>query len=377
MTRLHHAVLLAVTILASCLVRTARAGEDYDNWYVVRLNEQRAGWAHMMQRSTPDEIVSITEMELAIRRDRATMTIRFDTEFTESRDGTPLHMRVVITNSNVPVEGVITFTDEGMVVSENGIQRTLPLPEGKWLAPAASNDYVASRLAAGAERIVYRVLEPQLTNIVPTATTNTITDIEDVNVEALGRTVPGYRGSMESSSTPGLTLTQFFDARGQTIRQIIPMGGSMKMEIVIADRDLALAEVDAPELMRGTLVKPNVPIRRPRDLERAVYVVRAKGETLPDVPSTGFQTVERLDERSARVTVDLSKAEAASPPTDEVTAPSRMLDSKDPEIIRLVREACDGVEGPEPRARAMRRFVRRHITSKNLGVGLASASEVA
>jgi hypothetical protein len=56
-----------------------------------------------------------------------------------------------------------------------------------------------------------------------------------------------------------------------------------------------------------------------------------------------------------------------------------MINSRDPEILRLVGKALNGQEGLSPRAKAQAfcRYVNRFISDRSLSVGFASASEVA
>jgi transglutaminase-like putative cysteine protease len=133
--------------------------------------------------------------------------------------------------------------------------------------------------------------------------------------------------------------------------------------------------------MVNTFVKPDKTISRARQSTRAVFVV-SDPEALPDLPSTGAQSVERIDAKSARITVTRSStapAPAADSTDPAFTTASTMIDSNDEKIRSLATRALENAadKPAAERAELLRRFAHSYIRSKNLGVGFASASEVA
>lgn len=103
---------------------------------------------------------------------------------------------------------------------------------------------------------------------------------------------------------------------------------------------------------------------------------------VPDLPKAGYQRVVWGDDRTARVIVDLSQPVA--PGTDLPRAEHRRatpaLNSDDPKVKALAAEAIKGLPADAPtrdKAEAMRKFVRGYVRTKDLSVGLATASEVA
>jgi transglutaminase-like putative cysteine protease len=93
------------------------------------------------------------------------------------------------------------------------------------------------------------------------------------------------------------------------------------------------------------------------------------------------QSVGVRDERTARVTVRVDGdrvIERHDEPVEAQRRASLMVTSDDPEVKRLAREAVGALgDDRAARAEAMRRSVHRHIRKKTLGVGFASAAEVA
>src|SRR5262249_34271227 len=155
--------------------------------------------------------------------------------------------------------------------------------------------------------------------------------------------------------------------------------------MVAAERELAMADADPPELMQRTFVKPDRAIDSPRRTRSATYVLRVPGDgaALEGLPMTGTQRVERAGDDTARVTVaadDPPPADEADAGNTEFTAPSSMLNGDDERIKELVTRAlrplAEGATDAE-RAEAMRRYVHTFIKAKSLDVGFATASEVA
>jgi hypothetical protein len=184
----------------------------------------------------------------------------------------------------------------------------------------------------------------------------------------------------------------------------------MSMTVLEADRTIAEQQVNPPELLASTLIKPDKPIANPRKTRQAVYEVRFKngqpgaqaagrgdGDAQPryDLPRAGFQRVVWANEETARVVLDLNDPVAPERDTvkDEHRAASISLNSDDPEVRKLMAQAFadqDAVRRvakhfkQEPdklsnaaKAEVLRRFVSGFIQEKNLSVGFATASEVA
>jgi transglutaminase-like putative cysteine protease len=133
-------------------------------------------------------------------------------------------------------------------------------------------------------------------------------------------------------------------------------------------------------MMVRTFIRPDRPIKDPRRARRAVYTLSVPEGKFPGLPPTGFQRVEPAGEQAARVTVggDPAPAPEEDAKNPAFTASTSMLRWEDPDIKRLTAEALRGA-GPDKAARAaaLRAFVHRYISTKDLDVGFASASEVA
>ncbi len=379
--RLTFALLGALVLL---LAPHAALGDDHDRWYVVKMQGQRAGWMHTSRATADGRVTTAAETRLKIKRGAAAIEIRMTSEFVETADGRPVSALTEMTMASQPTVARYTFENGRARVSRSAAGRAEPvvteedLPEGPWLTPAAAETFGRKRLEAGAPEFTVRALDVSQGLRVVTTTTRVV---ERLNVEGLGRKVPGVKLLSTSDAAPGIDTVTFADERGAMVRSETNLGGIV-MEMILADRDLAQAEVDAPELMESTLVVPRGRIDSPRTVRKATYLLRLRDKDLADIPSGGAQRVERVDANTLRVRIDADDV-APAPEGDDARAeyrrPSQMIESEDEVVARLTRDALKGVkEGDhEARVEALRLAVFRHIRNKGFGVGFASAAEVA
>ena len=136
------------SIVAALVVALPAAGKDYDRWYVIEMDGQRAGWMHMRQHTIDDRIETITKTRLEIRRASAVIAIEMNGRFVESPDGEPILMESVQSFGTEPIVQKFTFGAESVsvetTVGGQTATREDPLPEGAWLTPAAASSFPSS-----------------------------------------------------------------------------------------------------------------------------------------------------------------------------------------------------------------------------------------
>jgi hypothetical protein len=165
-----------------------------------------------------------------------------------------------------------------------------------------------------------------------------------------------------------------------------PMPG-LDMEVVLSDKLLATQQVNPPELLVSTMIHPDRPLPDPRNLKHAEYelVIKSAGADEPTVARDSFiqtavQQVNWVDDQHVKITVDVNAlplVQAPIPDAGHLTATS-MLNHKDPEIQKAITHAIGNANKITKMqiALALRDYVHRIITSKDLSVGFATASEV-
>ncbi len=375
---------------AAALLMAAPAwvrADDYDRWYTIDMAGGRAGWMHNAQKTEGDTITTTTEATFSLGRAQSPITVSIDGSFVETAAGKPVSMHTVMKLGNMPTTMDCTFAPTEMKIklsqAGNITDMTRPLPEGTWLTPAAAGNYIKQRLAAKADVISVRTIDPgagmdPVAALTPAMITHK--DCRPETVKAMGKEVQAVRCITTTSTQPGIESVEFLDENGVPVRSEMSMG-VMSMTMIAADKAEAQAARPGPELMVSTFVKPDRAIERPREKSNAIYLVSVPDGKLTDLPTTGTQHVEAQGEKAARVTVNAKKpspAPAADIDDAAFRKASATVNSDDPEVRKLARAATDGMgPGKAARAEAMRRYVHTFIKTKDLDVGFATASEVA
>ena len=369
--------------LLALLAPVAGAGPRVDeSWYVFLLGGQRAGWMRQVERVAPDgSITTLVEVEMKIGRGDTAAEVAMQTGFRETADHEPIEMRSQQRLGATTVRTNYAFEGDTVRVTTRQLglrtEDVVPRPPGDWLTPGALRAFLAERLDAGDERIEYSMLDPQA-GLTPVDVVTTV--VGPAEVEALGAVRPATEWRVEQSVTPGIQLSEFVDDEGRIVRATIAFGG-VEMEVVLSDEAFARSEFEAPELMVATFVEPRGVIESPRTARRVTLLLEAKDGRLVDVPTAGPQRFDRLDAGRGRVTIDLGDVAPAGPGAGDgaYLAPSTNVNSDDPAIRGLAGRAVVGLEGATAadRARAMEAYVAQYVEDKTLGVGFATASEVA
>jgi hypothetical protein len=326
-------------------------------------------------------------MMFGMQRMGQAVSLGIATEFIEAKDGTPLKMTsrqdLGATSVVESYEFIRGFAGNEVIhiTSSQGrdTRRQRPWPEGAWLTPVAARSEVERRLTAGEATFAVTTLDPTV-GLTPVVTTYAVVGPKDI--EVFGKTVPAVQWTVSQSAMPGVSSSEFVDAHGRTLRSEIELGG-MRLTLLASEKELALSPFDPPELMANTLVTPTgVKIEDARRAKRASYVLSlgdGDAGALELVPGAGAQRMERLGERRVRVTIEAGRSSpaVADAKDQRFTAASTMIDSDDPMVKQLAMDVLGRIKGDaRQRAEALREAVSGHIRSANLGVGLATASEV-
>ncbi len=384
---LKHQRLVLVLLVAAVvgLVSSSARADDWqlveEHWYVVELAGHKAGWMTTSVYSDGQRYRSDTQVRFSISRGPATTAIDVDTSFVESHDGEPVRMQLVRRLGRQPVETEWEFVGDHVVKTTQQAGRETvterPLPAGDWLTPMAAGKYWLDQQQAGAREMTYRIIDPQ-NGLTPITTTHRF-----VNGEVMQRDGQTVAVTVWETTTELLPVvaTEKYDSQGTLMYQAVNVGFEMIMRI--ATKAEALAEPDErPELLVATFVKPDEPIAGSKRTRTATLRLRTKKGEIPTLPSAGAQRVEVGDDAgSAVLHIDINENQRAS--AEEAQDPgylqaSAVIDSKDEQIRQLAARAAAGAgDDLYEQAEAMRRFVHRYISNKDLDTAFATASEVA
>jgi hypothetical protein len=365
-----------------------------DRWYILQIEGKPSGWMHEVVTESADtrEITSRSDSSIAIKRGAIKLVIESGTEFVETAGGKPLRATSISTTGKLKMVQKLTFTEKEIeIVTDQAGQSTrstAPLPKEKWLPPAAAGRYVAQELKSKAKAITFTMMEPS-TDLKPMTVQMTIVGNEDI--EVLGKVVPALAVDTTYSNLPGVASRQYIDGEGRMAKMTMSPIPGFAITVLLADKDLAMAQIDPPEVLASTLIEMKTPIKDPRDLKSAVYELTfkaLKGDKpgakvlTPDLPKVGYQRVVWGDDQTAKVIVDLTEPVAPGNdlPKKEHLAASAALNHEDPKVKEIVELALKGVKpdaSDMDKAEVLRKFVHRYIRKKDLSVGFAYAGEVA
>ena len=377
-------LLLAPTALAA---ETPPGELQFERWYVLRMQGQKIGHAHITEHRTEDDrVITANDTQMSLRRGPMTIHVTQSMRFTESADGEPIRADSRMNMGRMDVRKTLRFTENGIELTtrQAGRERTRTVapPEQDWRPPAAAQRYVKQQLDEGAERIELRTMDP---TIGPKPFTMTLRVVGEEDVEVMGKVVPAVVWEAEVSAMPGMQVREYVDARGRQVKTTMQVMPGMEVTMLEADKQLALSEADPPQILASMVVQPDGAVQNPRATRQATYEVRLGRDVDParfNPPSTGYQRTAFGNERTARIVVDLDRPVAAGDdmPTDAHRAASTAVDHEDPKVAALVDEAlgdeADALDDAE-KAKRLRAFVHEYVQEKDLSVGFATASEVA
>lgn len=369
---------------------------DQEYWYVMLLDGQRVGHARITRTTDKQgQIISAQQTKIAIRRGPITLRIEQAGSFVETSDHKPIKATSSMTLGNVAVVQEMTFHDDHRLLitsqGEQKRQQKLPVIDGDWYTPAALNDYITRKLEAGANKLSIRTLDLAM-GPDPTGMQLAIAGRE--KIELFGRTVEAVVWDAQIDKLPGVVMREYVDDHGVSLKASVNLGPGMNIEMLQADKALALAEVDPPEIMANTLIAVAKPITNPRESTLGMYDLtwpttgQGNGDKPKQVtlPRAGYQRVVYGHAGKARVIVDLSNPvnPQTDLPTDANLAATAMADHASAAVTKLVANAkaqapdpgFDAMSKPE-QAEHLRQFVHGFVNEKNLSVGYASATEVA
>jgi hypothetical protein len=377
-------------LIAMAVITTTSRGEDvHTRWYSVELFGAKSGVMKSTEENKDGKVYSGTDVTFEIRRGETSIKISMNSEFVETADGKAISMKSVQNLGLKPITQEYTFRADGVELqsSQSGQKSAskLPIPEDEWLTPAAADRFMTQRFKSGAKEIVVRSIDPT-SGIAPVTSTRKVG--EKTKIKVMGREIEVTKCVMSVSTAPGIASTEYLDSEGVMVRTETQLGGiAMIMTMTTAEEAAAKPAEGAtiPDAFTGTFIKPDKHVDHPRELGYGVYQISVEDGELDTLPDTGAQKFERTNAKSGKLTVD-TKGHVAAPEKDAsdpaFLASTSMCNIQDDRVLLLATKAIAslpniGSATNAEKAEACRAYVYRFIKKKSLGVGFASATEVA
>lgn len=357
-----------------------------DDWMIVLLDGQKAGYSHSTQVRDGDEIVSSTEVRMKISRAGTAVDITMRDETRETLAGQPVEFSSEINLAQQPIrmtgrvaEGKVTVKAEQYGSTTTQV---VDYPKGALMGWGGLLEQRRYELKPGTHIVVNMYVPMQnLTQAVPTE----LEILEAGQVELDGRTVPGFK-TRSTVSINGVKIesTGWVDDQWEPLRQEMRLFPGVVFEMVRSTRSEALGELIAAEMFAQTFIPVRRALERDR-LESVTYRIAAReGGTIPDFPETAMQKVISRTPGELRLQVSridhagLAKRPAQPPPAGfEPFLQSTVFITSDDARVREMAAQAQVKDLPRHEAAdRLRRLVSREIEYKGLGTAFATAAEV-
>ncbi|MHC5011238.1 MAG: transglutaminase-like domain-containing protein [Planctomycetota bacterium] len=378
-------LIVPCVVLLLCPLAAAEEETIQEAWSAVFVEGKKSGWSHHRVVEIRDgeerRFRSENEMELVLSRLGQELRILQGSITTEDEAGTVLSFthRVNMGMGDMVTEG--RLKDGAFVVRVNGVEQTIPYPEGALGPWAVDRQFRAQGIRPGMVHEA-RVFNPERAS---RAIHVAVAVGEKESVDLLGRVRELHRveATMDIAPNPQILWMDDEGTPFGTEWNIAPVG---TIRTVVTEESIAKAESEPAEVFLSSLLVPDRAIENPRSLRRAVYRLRNAEGGAPDVfEGEGQRVLETLGD-AVVLEVEIPAPDASTPswqppfPTEgwePYLAANAYLECDDEVLRELAREAagepCDAVM----LAGRIERFVRELIDEKNLNVGFATAAEVA
>ena len=368
-------ILLSLALLAPGFALANPVVEE--QWYTVLLDGRKIGQFEN-RREVRDTRV-LTRQEMRIELDRAGTRVAMNSIETseETLDGKPLAFgnETHMSGSEVKIIGLVDGERVRVRHLNAGAwnERQLTWPKGSLLPEGLRLTLLDTPLDEG---VTFSKLVFQPSTLDAVEVTSRIGRSEMISL-------PGGRQRLrrieQDFAFPGTIMrsTAWLDAKREVRKLSVPALG-VEMTMLECDKTCATAPNQPANIFERTLVRSPRVIRR----EELATGLRYRFEPTTrdgriDLPDTSEQRVV-VDGR--RLVVEIrreARVEEGTKPEASDYAANDWLQSTAPEIVELAHRGAGDASTDAERMRNLETFVRGFISSKTLGVGYASALEIA
>lgn len=388
-------VALGVLLIAPvAALAQAEAPASTTEWFAVFMDGKKAGHSKA-SREVKDGTVTTTEsFKLTISRGQMPLTVAAEESCVETTEGKGLSFKSLqdLSLATQEVTGTIAGGKCTMKITAGGM--AAPNAGGANAGPQERViDWPAEALLPEGIRLLTlkkglkEGVSFQLSSFQPAFQQAVQMDVKvgpEKPVDLLGRVktlheiqavlkVPS--GAMES--------TLYVDDQHNVHKTIMSMMG-IKLELVACSKEFA----QSPDEQVDFLDRFVIPAPAGLEVAKAkaiTYTLQPIKQASLEVPTLPGQQVARATEGSITVTVEPTvPAKGGSLPYAGADAaakaalkPARYIQSDDPKIVELAKQAVGDAKDSLEAARRIETFVRKYITKKDFSVGYATASEVA
>jgi hypothetical protein len=381
------AALLLLAVGPASAQPTPPAHEE--TWYILQMQDQKCGYLHSTTKTVGDQVHTRSYMQIEIAREGTTLKVSSDDNFRETTAGRPLAFRRSVSMGSAPMSysGTIDNGRLTLITEQFGVQREATYdfdPEIRF----SWGQLLEQRKHGLKPGTTYtlKTYEPSAKVNGPIAVEFKVFGTEEVDVLGEKRKLTRLSATLLMPSP--IKMMSWVDDDFNPIIATLNMG-IFQLKMLAATKELALGGAEPPELFISTFVHVKRKVNRDaRRVKLRLKLPPGGDDRLPRLPQTSMQTVNRLGDHEAVVTIsrlDWKAIRAAGPtttrPSDDAAGEylrsSTVCDIEDVRVKRLATKAVKGCKTPAEKADALRKFVTDYVSDKSLDVGFATASEVA
>lgn len=367
----------------------AQPGGTEELWMACFLNNAKVGYMHTkivpVQDPSGARLQYAYDDELVLRRFNETTKVRTKLSSLETLEGRLIEFRTELQTGpgKVVTEGYCRDNQLVLETEAEGKKKSDRIPWSR-----EYGGFLADRLSLRQQPMKPRERR-RLQAILPV-----LLQVGQIQLEAIG-----YEAVQLPSASRQLLRIDVTTAFGKTQMKSIlwtdETGEALKvrdtqigLEAFLTSREIALGAnaVASLDLGEALLVQVARRLEDPHHTQRIVYRARLKDGDVHSLFAVGTgQSVRRLDERTAEVTVQAVRpgkpATAGKAPADRPTAADSaatpLIQSDDQRVMEMASKVAPGEPDPWKLALALERHVKQSIRLKNYTTALATAAEVA
>lgn len=376
----HVAGRLALALLAMAVTAVAAEAPPIDRTWVLKLADQPSGSFTESSLVGADGTATTKErMAMEINRLGNKVSITNETETVEDRAGEMQSLIATISSSQAATRLRVTRSNGALQIETDAggktYEKKVPFT-GTIVGPKGLEKLSREKLTKEGATISYRMFSPEFGNVT-TMERKVVGTIDDKGrkLRKCEETVEGFPGKQF------VTIDE--NGRWITRQQTFPFG-----ELIIepsthgktAGAAAPPATTKLPnESYDRTMARSNIPLPDPRGISALTLRIRHLKPDLgwPDLEGPGQRIMEKS---SSTMLLQLRRQEMESgktndKPDESCLRPNALIQSDDPEVLRIARELTANVEGDFEKARRLHNWVNRNVKF-DLGIALAPASEV-
>jgi len=365
-------------------------------WEVAHVGKARIGFFHTtseaITRNDAKLVKTTQELNLTIKRDKATAQLRMISGTEEDADGKvqAVFMKQFLDQGKqVTLRGEVEEKSLNVSINEGQFKRKIPWDAGV-IGLRAQEDIFKQKKVKSGDTLTWLSYEPTINAVITVRAK--VTDEEEV--ELLGKKAKLLRAEMTSDKIkvegvgeiqlPKMVL--WLDKEFIAVRRQVEIPGLG--DVVFSRTTKALAmngsndTVELPDILRNTLIPLNKKLDKPHKLSEIVYRVTIKDD---DNPSTALAQDERQKIRNPKGnTFELVVKAVRTPPEEETKdkpkpeflASNYFLTSDDVKVKALAKKAVGSELDPWHKAKMIERWVSDNMKNDN-SVPFATAAQIA